>query len=33
MIDANIVNIEGVENDEDMVVAMCYIAECYTFGK
>ncbi len=33
LIDANILNIQGVENDEDMAVAICYIAECYTFEK
>ena len=32
-IDANILNIPGVKSDEDMIVAICYIAECYTFGK
>ena len=33
LIDADMLNIPGVETDEDMVVVMCYIAECFTFGK
>ena len=33
LIDADIENIMGVEFDEDMVVTMCYIAECFTFGR
>lgn len=33
LIDADIENIQGVEHDEDMVVTMCYIAECFTFGR
>ena len=33
LIDADIENIQGVELDEEMVVTMCYIAECFTFGK
>ena len=31
--DADIENIQGVELDEEMVVTMCYIAECFTFGR
>ena len=26
-------NVVGIESDEDMLVVMCYIAECFTFGK
>jgi hypothetical protein len=33
LIDADISNIPGVETDEDMIVLMCYIGECFTFGK
>ena len=33
LIDADMENIQGVQNDEDMLVAMCYIAECFTFGR
>ena len=33
LIDADMVNCLGVENDEDMLVSMCYIAECFTFGR
>jgi len=33
LIDADIENIQGVTDDEDMVVTMCYIAECFTFGR
>jgi hypothetical protein len=33
MIDADIENVQGVEQDEDMVVTICYIAECLTFGR
>lgn len=33
LIDADIENIQGVVEDEDMVVTMCYIAECFTFGR
>ena len=33
LIDADIENIQGVEQDEDMVVTMCYIGECFTFGR
>jgi hypothetical protein len=33
LIDADISNIPGVETDEDMLVLMCYIGECFTFGK
>ena len=33
LIDADMLNIPGVETDEEMVVVMCYIAECFTFGK
>ena len=25
--------IQGVEEDEEMLVTMCYIAECFTFGR
>jgi len=33
LIDADIENVQGVEEDEDMIVTMCYIAECFTFGR
>ena len=33
MIDADTENIQGVTFDEDMVVSICYIAECLTFGR
>lgn len=33
LIEADIANIQGITNDEDMVATMCYIAECFTFGK
>ena len=33
LIDGDTKNIEGVLSDEDMLVIMCYIAECFTFGK
>jgi hypothetical protein len=33
LIDADIENIQGVTDDEDMVVTICYIAECFTFGR
>lgn len=33
LIDADIENMQGVQDDEEMVVAMCYIAECFTFGR
>ena len=33
LIDADIENIQGVVEDEDMVVTMCHIAECFTFGR
>ena len=33
LIDADVENIQGIERDEDMVVTMCYIAECFTFGR
>ena len=33
LIDADIENIQGVEQDEEMVSTICYIAECFTFGK
>jgi hypothetical protein len=23
----------GIEDDEEMLVGICYIAECFTFGK
>ena len=32
LIDADMENVQGVMSDEDMVVAACYVAECYTFG-
>ena len=32
LIDADMENIQGIDKDEDMVVAMCYVAECFTFG-
>ena len=25
-------SLEDVHTDEDMLIAMCYIAECFTFG-
>ena len=33
LIDADIENVQGVETDEDMLVTMCHIAECFTFGR
>lgn len=33
LIDADIANIQGITNDEDMIPTICYIAECFTFGK
>ena len=33
LIDADIENVMGIEFDEDMMVMMCYIAECFTFGR
>ena len=33
LIDAEIENIQGIQKDEDMIVTMCYIAECFTFGR
>jgi hypothetical protein len=33
LIDADIENIQGVDLDEEMVVTICYIAECFTFGR
>jgi hypothetical protein len=33
LIDADISNISGITKGEDMVVVMCYIAECHTFGR
>jgi hypothetical protein len=33
LIDAECENIQGVEDDEDMLVTVCYIAECFTFGR
>jgi len=33
LIDADIENIQGVMEDEDMIVTVCYIAECFTFGR
>ena len=31
-IEADVVPVNQIDNDEDMLIAMCYIAECYTFG-
>lgn len=31
-IEADVVPVNHIDNDEDMLIAMCYIAECYTFG-
>ena len=33
LIDADIKNIQGIKSDEDMVVAICYIAYCFTFSR
>ena len=33
LIDADIENVQGVDDDEDMLVTTCYIAECFTFGR
>jgi hypothetical protein len=33
LIDADTENMPGVETDEDMITMVCYIAECFTFGK
>ena len=33
LIDADTEQIEQITNDDDMLVTMCYIAECFTFGK
>ena len=33
LIDADIANVQGVTTDEDMIVTICYIAQCFTFGK
>lgn len=33
LIDADIENLQGVVEDEEMVVTICYIAECFTFGR
>lgn len=33
LIDADIENIPGVDTDEQMVVVLCYISECFTFGR
>ena len=33
LIDADIENVQGVEEDEDMLTTACYIAECFTFGR
>ena len=33
LIDADIENVQGVIEDEEMIVTMCYIAECFTFGR
>ena len=33
LIDADMEFIQGVEEDEEMLVTMCYIAECFTFGR
>jgi hypothetical protein len=32
-IDADMENVPGIEHDEDMLVTVCYIAECFTFGR
>lgn len=33
LIDADIENVQGVLEEEDMIVTICYIAECFTFGR
>lgn len=33
LIDADTEQIQGIKNDEDMLATICYIAECFTFGK
>lgn len=33
LIDADIENVMGIDVDEDMIVTICYIAECFTFGR
>ena len=33
LIDADIVNVPRVTTYEDMIVTICYIAQCFTFGK
>lgn len=33
LIDAEIENIQGISSDEEMIITICYIAECFTFGK
>ena len=33
LIDADIANVQGVTTDEYMIVTICYIAKCFTFGK
>ena len=33
LIDADMLNIPGVETDEEIVAFMCYIADCFTSSK
>ena len=33
LIDADTDNVEGIELEEDMMITICYIAECFTFGR
>lgn len=33
LIEADMENLVGIETDEEMLVVMCYIAECFTFGR
>ena len=33
LIDARTENCSNIETDEDMIVCICYIAECFTFGR
>ena len=32
-IDADMENVPGIEEEEDMLITVCYIAECFTFGR
>ena len=32
-IDADMENVPGVEEEEEMLITVCYIAECFTFGR